>query len=75
MLNLIRTIGIEDENASTIIEHLSQMNALEYLDDSPTDFELSAQQLALLDQRTKSTVDDCISSSSSIKQIKMRHGL
>jgi hypothetical protein len=75
MLNLIRTIRIKDEHAATIIEQLSQMNALEYLDDSSSNFELSAQQLALLDQRAKSSVDDCISSADSIKQIKKRHGL
>jgi hypothetical protein len=75
MLNHIRTIRIKDEHAAKIIEQLSQMNALEYLDDSSINFELSAQQLALLDERSKASIDHYISSADSIKQIKKRHGL
>ncbi len=73
MLNYIRTIRIKDEHAATIIEQLSQMNALAYLDDSSTHFELSAQQLALLDERANTSVEDCISDADSIKFIKRRY--
>jgi RNA binding exosome subunit len=75
MINHIRTIRIKDEHAATIIEQLSQMNALEYIDDSFSNFQLSDKQKALLDERSKTPLSDCITAEESIKRLKNKHGL
>jgi RNA binding exosome subunit len=75
MINHIRTIRIIDEHAATIIEQLSQMNALEYVDDSVNNFQLTEKQKALLDERSKTPVSDCITAEESIKRLKNKHGL
>lgn len=75
MINHIRTIRIIDEHAATIIEQLSQMNALEYLDDSTHTFQLSNQQKTLLDERSKTPVNACRPAEESIKRLKDKHGL
>lgn len=38
-------------------------------------FELSKQQMALLDKRSKTPIDSCISATDSLKQLKKKHGL
>lgn len=40
-----------------------------------TDFVLSAQQLELLDKRSKTPIDKCISANDSLKQIKKKYGI
>lgn len=74
MINNVRTIRIKDAHAAAIIEQLIQMNALEFMDADP-EFALSVQQLALLDKRSKTPVDECISAEDSIVQLKKKYGL
>jgi hypothetical protein len=74
MFNTIRTIRIKDAHAATIIEQLMQMNALEFMD-ANTDFVLSAQQLQLLDKRSKTPIEKCITANDSLKQIKKKYGI
>lgn len=45
-------------------------------DNEPSDgFVLSKQQIALLDKRSKTLIDKCISASDSLKQLKKKHGI
>ncbi len=43
--------------------------------DSKDGFVLSKQQIALLDKRSKTPIENCISASDSLKQIKKKHGI
>lgn len=43
--------------------------------DSNDGFVLSKQQIALLDKRSKTPIENCISASDSLKQIKKKHGI
>lgn len=43
--------------------------------DSNDSFVLSKQQIALLDKRSKTPIENCISASDSLKQIKKKHGV
>jgi len=74
MLNNIRTIRIKDAHAATIIEQLMQMNALEFVDTN-TNFELSPQQIKLLDKRSKTPIEKCIPATDSIKKLKKKYGI
>lgn len=38
-------------------------------------FVLSKQQMALLDKRSKTPIDNCISAADSLKQLKKKHGI
>lgn len=42
---------------------------------SNTDFALSSEQIELLDKRSKTPIQDCISESDSINQIKKKYGI
>ncbi len=74
MFNNVRTIRIKDAHAAAILDQLMQMNALEFMD-ADTDFALSAQQMALLDKRSETPIDKCISAEDSIEQLKNKYGL
>ncbi|MFO0479953.1 MAG: hypothetical protein ACK50L_14425 [Bacteroidota bacterium] len=51
--------------SETIVDNLIDKN----------DFVLSAQQLELLDKRSKTPIDNCITASDSLKQIKKKYGI
>jgi|LakMenEpi03Aug12_release.lakeMendotaPanAssembly.Ray.scaffolds.fasta_scaffold3918725_1 hypothetical protein len=74
MFDNIRTIRIKDAHAAAIIEQLMQMNALEFMD-ANTDFVLSAKQIALLDKRSKTPIEKCITAGDSVKQLKKKYGI
>ena len=45
-------------------------------DNEPGDgFVLSKQQIALLNKRSKTPIENCISASDSLKQLKKKHGI
>lgn len=74
MFNTIRTIRIKDEHAANIIEQLMQMDAIEFMD-STNDFTLSEEQIALLDKRRLTPLENNISDTDSINHIKKKYGL
>ncbi len=74
MFDNVRTIRIKDAHAAAIIDQLMQMNALEFMD-TDKDFALSEKQIALLDLRSKTPIDQCIPADESIKQLKKKYGL
>ena len=65
---------IKDAHAAAVIDQLMQMNALEFMD-TDKDFALSEKQIALLDLRSKTPIDQSIPADESIKQLKRKYGL
>lgn len=56
---------------------LVQKFKYQLVDDNASDdgFVLSKQQIALLDKRSKTPIENCITGSDSLKQIKKKYGI